>query len=328
MVKCFRLFNWMIFFLVTLFAVSEARAGVEQVPISAERPITLSAYTQVWYTTWEEGRDEFRVRRARVILKGNVFKDIDYKLQVEAVKAPILLDAMVSLSLSPYAKFTVGQFKVPFSIENLLSGSDLDTVGRSNTVNLLCPGRPTGAVGRDIGMTFSGKLSYFEYTLGVFNGSGINQGEFNKQKDLAGRLVFSASSKLAIGLSHYIGKYSANRGDPYTERVRTGLDLFFVHDGFSLKGEYIFARDEQTDRYGYYIQGGCYFVREKIEVIAKYDFVDTNFKEQDDRIAVMILGLNYFFSKRTKFQINYLYHFERLTGLPRNVILAQIQAGF
>jgi len=317
-------------FCCLLFFVStpEAVGSVEEGNVSSERSVKLSGYTQATYSHWEEGKEGFRIKQARVSLKGNIFKNIDFKLQVDAVRTPILLDAAIGVNLSSYAKFTFGQFKVPFSIENLISGADLDTITRSYTVSLLCPGRPTGAVGRDIGIAVNGKVSRFEYTLGVFNGSGINQSDLNEQKDLAGRLVFSPFNTLAIGLSHYDGKYSPHLGDPIIETARTGADLFFVHEGFSLKGEYIFARENQTERYGFYVQSGYFIMKEKLELLAKYDFVDTNLSEQNDRIAVVLLGLNYFFSKRTKIQFNYAYHTERLGNTSRNVILAQIQVGF
>ena len=53
---------------------------------------------------------------------------------MDALKIPILLEANIDFSLSPNAYFRIGQFKVPFSQENLTSSSDLDTVNRSQPV--------------------------------------------------------------------------------------------------------------------------------------------------------------------------------------------------
>jgi hypothetical protein len=312
-------------FLTGITAAGE-RAG--EGTASVDQSLKLNAYTQACYVHREEAGGGFKIRQARVVLKGNVFKDIRFKLQVDSARTPILLDAEIVLGLSSYARFTIGQFKVPFGIENLIPGADLDMINRSNTVNLLCPGRPTGAVGRDIGIVVSGRISSLMYTMGVFNGSGINQSDLNGHKDLAGRLVFSPFSELAFGLSHYAGKYSPLYGAPVVKKSRTGVDLFFVHDGFSLKGEYILVRDTQMEGYGFYVQGGCFLLHDKIEVLTKYDFVDTDFIDRIDRFAVITLGINYFFSKRTKFQINYEYHREGSTEAPRSVILAQFQAGF
>ena len=311
-----------------LIRISEARGSDGESKNSSEQSLKLSAYTQVRYTHWEEGKEGFRIRQARVILKGDILKNIDYKLQIDAVKTPILLDAKIGVNLSPYAKLSFGQFKVPFSIENLISGSELDTINRSNTVKKLCPGRDIGSQGRDIGATVNGKYSSLEYTLGVFNGSGINKTNTNGQLDIAGRLVFTPFRSLSIGFSHYDGRYSPDLSAPVIKKDRTGVDIFFMRGRSSLKGEYIFARDGQTERPGWYIQGGYYLIQKKLQAIVKHDFFDRNMAIPGDRIVVTTLGINYFFSRKTKLLINYEYRRGGLDEALENVILAQIQAGF
>ena len=311
-----------------LIRISEARGSDGESKNSSEQSLKLSAYTQVRYTHWEEGKEGFRIRQARVILKGDILKNIDYKLQIDAVKTPILLDAKIGVNLSPYAKLSFGQFKVPFSIENLISGSELDTINRSNTVKKLCPGRDIGSQGRDIGATVNGKYSSLEYTLGVFNGSGINKTNTNGQLDIAGRLVFTPFRSLSIGFSHYDGRYSPDLSAPVINKDRTGVDIFFMRGRSSLKGEYIFARDGQTERSGWYIQGGYYLIQKKLQAIVKHDFFDRNMAIPGDRIVVTTLGINYFFSRKTKLLINYEYRRGGLDEALENVILAQIQAGF
>ncbi|MGB6864221.1 MAG: porin [Candidatus Aminicenantaceae bacterium] len=317
--------------IICLFGVtriSEAEESDEELKIPSDRSLKLGAYTQAGYAHWEEGREGFRIRQARVILKGDILKNIDYKLQIDAVQSPVLLDATIGINLSPYAILSFGQFEIPFSIENLISGSELDTINRSNTVKNLCPGRDIGAKGRDIGATVNGEFSCLVYTLGVFNGSGINKVDTNDQLDVVGRLVFTPFHSLSIGFSHYDGRYSPDLGVPVIKKVRTGIDIFFIKDRTSMKGEYIFARDNQTERSGWYIQGGYYFIQKKLEAIVKQDSFDRNLAFGEDQIVVTTLGINCFFSKKTKVQINYEYRRGGLEKDPKNVILAQIQAGF
>jgi phosphate-selective porin len=319
---------FLIYCLFSLIKISEAKGGNEELNISSDQSLRLSGYIQAGYALWEKGREGFGIRRTRVILKGDILKNIDYKFQIDAVKTPILLDAVIGISLNPYAKLSFGQFKVPFSIENLTSASELETINLSNTVKNLCPGRDIGASGRDIGMTVIGIYSWIEFTLGVFNGSGINRTDYNEQKDLAGRLAFTPFRSLSIGFSHYDGRYSPDHSAPVIKKDRTGIDLFFMRDRSSLKGEYIFARDGQTERYGLYIQGGYFLIPEKLQVIIKYDYFDGNMDIHGDHILAITLGLNYYFSKKTKFQINYEYNKGQLDVYPKDVLLAQIQAGF
>lgn len=310
-----------------LTRISEAGGSDETLEISSGQSLKLSAYTQAGYTHWEKGKEGFRIRQARVILKGDILKNIDYKLQIDATLTPILLDAKIGINLSPYVNLSFGQFKIPFSIENLISGSELDTINRSNTVKNLCPARDIGTQGRDIGMTISGKYSIVEYTLGVFNGSGKNRIDTDDKLDIAGRLVLTPFRSFSIGFSHYNGRSSSEAGVLVIKRDRTGADILFIEGRFSLKGEYIFTRDDRLDRSGWYIQGGCYLIRDKLEVLVKHDFFDRDRAIGGDQIVVTTLAMNYFFSKKTKLQINYEYRKGGLEATFHNVILAQIQAG-
>lgn len=290
--------------------------------------LELDGYTQVRYTRGEDDPDGFSIKRARVGLKGDILKHINYRLQIDTIKSPVLLDAQIEISFIPQAKLTFGQFKVPFSLENLTSSYALDTINRSQTVENLCPGRDIGAQGRDIGLTFSGEFSWIEYSLGIFNGSGINKKDINEKKDIVGRFVFEPANVISLGLSHYRGKYSPFFRFPPLDRERTGADVFFNRGQLSIKGEYIFAKDDQTKKYGWYVQGGFFIIPEKIQTIVKYDTFDENRDVREDRIDVITFGLNWFFSEKTKLQVNYEYHKEEANWTSKNVILAQFQAGF
>jgi len=321
--------SFLILLLVCLFTfagISKAKENNEEIKVLSAQSLELSGYTQAGYTHGDKSKEGFRIRQARVKLKGDILKNIHYKLQIDAVLAPVLLDAQIEMSLAPHTKLRVGQFKVPFSLESLTSSSDLDTINRSQTVEKLCPGRDIGAKGRDIGVTIKGEFSRIKYTLGIFNGSGINKTDFNDQKDIVGRVVFRLDHFLVFGLSHYNGRYSSYPEAAFVKRNRTGIDVFFIKGRFSLKGEYISARDDITDGYGWYIQGGYYFVSRKIQTIIKFDSFDT-MSIRGDRIDVVTFGLNLFFTKKTKFQINYEYRMGELEKISNHVLLAQLQAG-
>ncbi len=300
----------------------------EESSLFPDQSLKWSGYFQVRYTQPEKGVDEFKIRRARLSLRGQIHKNIRYRLQVEAVKIPVLLDAVIELDFIPQAGLAFGQFKVPFSSENLTSSSALDTINRSLTVEKLCPGRDIKASGRDIGISLNGRFSWAEYSLGIFNGSGINQADTNDRKDVAGRLVFYPVSSLVLGLAHYRGGYSSEQGDPILDKNRTGLEIGFVRERLSVKGEYIFARDDETKKYGWYAQGGYYLIPEKIQTMVKYDFFDKDREIRGDPAEVVTLGLNWFFSKKTKLQVNYEYHSGEGNESSKTVILIQFQAGF
>ena len=319
-----------IFCLFVIVIPATADEEKDEFALVASQSLELKAYTQVRYTHTDDDINEFRIRRARAGLKGEILKNINYILQIDAAKSTILLDAKVEITFSAYARMTFGQFKVPFGLENLTSSSALDTINRSQTVENLCPSRDIGGQGRDIGVALSGKFSWIEYSLGVFNGEGANRADTNERKDLDARLGFSPFDFLTFSLSHYQGKSPSPLfgGDSVVDRDRTGADIYFVHEQISVKGEYIFARDYQIDKYGWYIQGGYYFIPDKIQAIVRYDSYDENMDIQGDRADIITLGLNWFFSKKTKLQINYEHQRDEFADTTEHVFLAQFQAYF
>ncbi len=305
-----------------------ALAEQEESVTPASPSLKWNTYAQVRYTRWDSGIDGFLIRRARFTVKGELLKNFNFKLQVGARRSPILLDAVVEISSIPYAKLSFGQFKVPFSLDNLTSSSALDLVNRTRTVMVLCPGQDILSAGRDIGVTVSGKFSMLEYTLGVFNGSGINRVDRNDQKDIVGRLILSPFNFLVIGVSQYIGDQRPFASDSHVNRDRTGVDVFFSKGPAFIKGEYIFAKDDLARRAGWYVRGAYFFIPEKLQALINYDSYDRDLDLDNDRIKVITLGLNWHFSGRTKLQINYENHKDDLGGTTDNVFLAQFQAYF
>ena len=305
-----------------------AEAGQEESASPANSSVKLDAYVQVRYTHyWDTGSDGFRIRRARLGFKGEILKNINFKLQVDGARSPILLDAAVEISSIPYATLSFGQFKVPFSQENLTSSSALDLVNRTQTVEQLCPAQDIGAAGRDIGVTVHGKFSIVEYTLGVFNGSGINRTDTNDQKDMVGRLVFRPFNFFTLGVSHYIGDQRIF-GGAHVNRDRTGVDVFLSKGPAFLKGEYIFARDDQYERSGWYVRGAYSFIPEKLQALINYDSYDLGLALAGNRRDALTLGVNWYFSQKTKLQINYAHHRDEFSDSSYDVLLAQFQAYF
>jgi hypothetical protein len=317
--------NKFILIFVLFFLV---QASFAEEKASSEPALKLNGFTQVSYTHWQEGASEFRIRRARVGLKGDIFKNINYVLQIDATKTPILLDAIVEFSLSSHLGLRIGQFKVPFSLESLTPTSSLDTINRSQPVEKLCPGRDIGSYGRDIGVMASGKFSTAECFLGIFNGSGINRGDLNKQKDLAARLVLHPLDFIQVAAAFYKGHYSSDIGVTPVRKNRSGIEIFLNRFRFSLKGEYIFAKDGQTSGEGWYVQTGYFMLSKKLQSIIKYESYDKDREIAGDRSEVMTVGLNLFFTQNTKFQINYELHREESGSRSNSALLAQFQAGF
>jgi phosphate-selective porin len=300
----------------------------EPSPLVAAAPFKLTGFSQFLYTAWDKGVDGFNARRIRFSLGGELFKNVNYKIQVDAVKSPILIDALVEFKFSSAVGLRVGQFKVPFSMENMTSGADLDTINRSQPEEKLTPGRDIGANGRDIGAALFGKWSVLEYTLGVFNGSGINRNDINSEKDLGGRLVVRPAEFLAVGAAFYKGRTSVAAGSPAVDRDRTGLELAVLRGPLSLKSEYIFAKDDKLERSGWYVQAGWFLMPARLQVLLKLDAYDKARQTSKDRMNLLTAGLNWFLTAKSKLQVNYeLYKLEG-GKTDNSAFLVQLQAGF
>jgi phosphate-selective porin OprO and OprP len=128
---------------------------------------------------------QFLVRRARFEVDGSLYRFIGFKVEADFTEGVSLKDAYLDLRFFPELRFRAGQFKVPFSLEELTSSRFIDFVERS-LVNELAPSRDRGVM--LYGDLMGGTASYF---LGGFNGTGEDTNDNNSDKDLAARLAFS-----------------------------------------------------------------------------------------------------------------------------------------
>jgi phosphate-selective porin len=314
-----------------LFFGADALRGEDQTAspaVTSSQALKLSGYGQFLYTAQDPGIDGFSLHRLRLSLTGELMKNIRYKLQVDAVKNPILLDAQVEFVFHEAAVLRVGQFKVPFSQESQTSSADLETINRSQPVLKLAPGQDIGCSGRDVGAVLYGKTSFIEYAVGVFNGAGINKADTNEDKDWAGRLVVHPASFLTLAASFYNGRYSPTQNDPPVKRDRAGLDLAFLYGPFSLKGEFIQASDGDILKNGWYLQAGYFFLPKKLQGIFKVDAYDKDTKTSLDRTNQWTMGLNWLLAEKIKLQINYELYKDESGNTINKAFLVQFHAGF
>lgn len=303
---------------------SFARADDQAVQIQIPE-INLGGFIQVLYTGYENAIDEFKVNRARVKVSGNLDEDINYTLLLDAAATSILYQASIDLTYLKWAKLRAGQFKTPFSNEYLTSSSKWDTIYLSKVVDDL-------ATKYDIGLQISGDWSYFGYALGVFNGEGRNNPDENNNKDMVGRIFVKPIKGLELGASHCQGRSGVDR----LNKDRTGGYLAFIHDPLSLKGEYIYAMDEsideedgsidKIDRYGWYAQLAFKVVPE-LQALVKYAFYDPDYDISGNNLETATFGLNWFFHKNAKLQLNYLCELED-EEVDDNVYASQLQVIF
>ncbi len=319
-----------VFGLIVLF-LSGSAVGQEKdepIAVTSSRSFRLSGYAQFLYQYWDKGTDSFSISRARLALSGELVKNVRFKIQIDAVKNPVLVDAQVDFTIQSYLGLRIGQYYVPFSLENNTSDSDLDTILRSQVVNALSPSRDIGSNGRDIGAMFTGRYSIAEYYLGVFNGAGANKLDTNKAKDMAGRLILYPLSTLAVGASFYRGRHDPAPGFPDVFRTRAGLEAAFSSGPWSLVGEFITGKDDFLSKSGWYLQGGYFVVPGKLQAVVKWDAYDQDRNVSGDRTDLFTLAANWYFWKKTKLAANYNLYMKEGDGMTNQALALQFQAGF
>lgn len=308
--------------------------------VVAGKPIKVSGYTQVRYRQDKSANDSFDIRRARLDLKGDVTERFDYRTQVEfgGTSGPFLLDATIGYKFNPFVKFTAGQFKIPFSQENLTSSPKLETINRSGVVEALVA-RGTDVIGnqngRDIGLQASGSVlpqkdySLFDYVFGIFNGAGINKVDTNEQKDFIGRLIFHPWKELSVGGSYYNGRYTLTSAPSRRdERDRIGGEFAYVNERLSLKGEYIRGIDGATKKNGWYLQSGYFFIPKKFQGVFKFDTYDPNTDAGNNSTNVYTFGANWYFNKWAFLQVNYELKDETGKEIKNNGLIGQLTLQF
>jgi hypothetical protein len=300
----------------------------DQPAVTSSRSFQLSGYAQFLYIYYEKGIDTFSIPRARLSLAATLVKNLKFRIQVDGVKSPALIDAILDYQFKPYLGLRAGQYYVPFSLENTTSDADLDTIYRSQVVIALAPSRDIGSQGRDIGAMLTGKFSIVEYYAGVFNGAGINRLDTNKNKDLGARVILRPVKALAVGGSVYNGHHSAVQGAPPVTRNKAGLEGMLTLGAFCLKSEYISAEDDQTSRSGWYVQGTYDIMTRKFQALAKWDTFDPDRDLPADRNDALTFGGTWFIWERTKLMVNYSLTRREGAGTTNQLFAVQFQAGF
>lgn len=323
-----KIFFGLILLVGFLFYPLTAEDKPDSAGITASKVLKLNGYTQIQAGAWSRSNDTFQVRRARFVLSGEIIKKLTYRVTADLVKSPALIEAQIDFALRDFISFRAGQFLIPFSAESVTSISLIDTINRSQVVDKLAPGRDNNSLGRDVGIAVYGRLSHFEYTVGLFNGSGVNKADNNEHKDFASRVTFRPLKFLSLGGSVYRGRNFVSEASPLVKRNKEGLEVMLFLDRFSVKSEYIQAVDGNIRRAGWYIQASQFLLKEKVQAVAKYDFLDLDKSVAVDASENITLGINWFLSGRTKIQANYEIHGKQAGGRDDTGFLLQFQVAF
>jgi hypothetical protein len=201
---------------VAVSFAAEAQTAGEKVKSFANEHLSLSGYLQAGFE-WNEALDPnttFYLKRARVSLTGNFLEEkMDFRLQVDMAGSPKICDLYFRYKPLNELNVQLGQFKLPFAMENELCGpTTFEFIEYSYLTMYLTRNANKydgiAATGRDIGAQLYGGFieregyNIINYNVGIYNGAGINAKDNNSSKDFVGRLMVKPIKDLSISASY------------------------------------------------------------------------------------------------------------------------------
>lgn len=311
----------------------------------------------------------FFFKRARIGVLGSIPYDISYYVMAEFSPGlhggnPYLLDAFVTYApLGKYLKFSIGQFKSPFSLELNTPCYALNTINRATVTNELAgPFRDMGIMLLGSSDSLFGIKDLFTYQFAIMNGTGINTVDDNQSKDIVARLVISPWEWIKVGGSYRTGsveqQVSINGVWEQKKRSRTSIELTLDKWNALIQGEYIMGQDigdvasgggcggkstdsglPTYDKSGFWV-AAMYMTPWNLQPVVKYESFDPDGATYTyfDKVhtydqSTFTFGINYFLNDWTRIQVNYLYNAEGATNgvvneYDNDVLMVQVQAKF
>ncbi len=272
-----------------------ALVAAAQTPAPAPAPAPVSTtprlhgYLQPRFQTLGDSASFF-LRRARITVEGDVTPWAAYRVQIElrtlgaaAVPpaSPLTLSATDLLIRMRQGRWggTVGQFRVPFSLESLLGSTTLETNERSRIVN---------AAKRDIGVQAEwGVPGRLLLQAAMVNGKGPNRAA-NPDNRMAyfARAVVTPVKGLDVG--------GALEG--YSDSTGANLQGVYRAARWTARAEYIREHNRATDVHttGWYALGGYYAVPKLLELVGRVQRFEPSDKVATGQMTGYLIGAQYF----------------------------------
>ena len=276
----------------------------------------------------------FNVRRARLDFKGNINKNLEFRVQADVAGEPKLVDGFVKVKLHKSFNIQAGQFKIPFTFENPQSPLTLEGVEYAQVISKLSgysdmSGVKTYSGGRDVGVMIYGNFFSFEhdgkeipiltYKLGVFNGNGMNKKDANTSKDIAASIEVCPKVKgLMLAASYYDGNYMLSDGLVYEKNANRDRLTFggkYENGRLTVRSEYIIGKTEMANKDGiytlnsdgFYVAGGYWFnmKNQRIRPVARYDFLRQDIENPEKNSAYYMAGIDWWPYNNLRLLVNY-----------------------
>lgn len=312
-------------------SVDSSRVRLDKLEKILAKLPRISGFVNFRYQYSDE-MSTFDIRRARLDFKGDLSPVFDYRLQVEFSPNTILLDAFMRAKIKPWLYVQAGEFKIPFTIENPYSPQNMEFIDMTPAITRLCSYQDLSGVrssGRDIGIMVGGSLfkkddfHHLEYSVGVFNGAGLNLRDNNKSKDVIGKINFFPIKHLLFSVSGHIGEMVLDETHLYKRRDRWSGGVRYDNKKVVVRSEYIAGNTAGLRSEGGYILAGYTFF-EKLTPVLRYDLFREDIRNNETLQAGYAVALNYWPFKYFRCQLNYTYRTYRNNSPADHLIGAMV----
>lgn len=248
-----------------------------------------------------------------------------------------------------------GQFKHSYTMENPMSPTQLELVDVYSQAVLYLAGEgpdPLNGVnyGRDMGLEVYGDLAkgLLHYELALMSGQGINRKDQNNQKDFIAKLELRPVDGFRVVASGYLGtgcavgtaawnpeinvgdNYKRNRysvGAEYKTQPYTGSKYKEARPA-SIRAEWLGGQDGNVGSHGGYVTTTIPVV-DALDIVASGETFDRNTKVDGWDQTNLTVGLQYWFYKKCRMQLQYTCCMcGDMIGKDYNWLQAQMQVAF
>jgi hypothetical protein len=208
---------------------------------------------------------------------------MDFRLQVDMAGSPKICD--LYFRYKPFNELGVqlGQYKLPFALENELVGPTTFEFIEYSYVTMYFARNANkydgiAATGRDIGAQLYGGFieregyNIINYNVGVYNGAGINVKDNNKSKDFVGRLIVKPIKDLSLSASYMYSEVDFNN-NLYMKAPRWSVGAWYNSRHWVARSEFAQANFGGNFTNAFYALGGYHFEK-PWSVVARYEFIN------------------------------------------------------
>ena len=320
--------------------------------------ITLNGYAQGgWSYHNPNGKDQnaFNLKRTLLWAKARITDRWSFLFMHDF--SSVVQEFYTDFRVTKGNEMTIrlGQFKHSFSMENPLSPTQLELIDVYSQAVLYLAGEgpdPLNGVnyGRDMGIEVYGDLleSKLHYELALMSGQGINRKDQNNQKDFIAKVEVRPMDGLRLVASGYFGtgcavgtaawnpdiqvgdNYKRNRysvGAEYKTQAYTGSKYKEARPA-SIRAEWLGGEDGKVGSRGGYITTSIPMV-DALDLVASAETYDRNTKVEGWDQTNLTIGLQYWFYKKCRMQLQYTRCLlgDKL-GKDYNWLQAQVQVAF